>query len=133
MDESVPLVSLYGQASKALLLSANSGQGKRDNKCAYVGVIKPAQQVLWGGVLQEQRGESHIATHHKVQIWVRCMADLQHVVLAKIGGLAMAENYFCAADNSTAHKGAANKKGWRLAILLLSSAQVAERYYAFFR
>ncbi|MGL6624752.1 hypothetical protein [Aeromonas jandaei] len=61
------------------------------------------------------------------------MAGLQHVVLAKIGGLAMAENYFCTADNSAAHKAAANKKGWRLAILLLSSAQVAERYYAFFR
>ncbi|MBL0597381.1 hypothetical protein JD516_06025 [Aeromonas jandaei] len=50
------------------------------------------------------------------------MAGLQHVLLAKIGGLAMAENYFCTADNSAAHKAAANKKGWRLAILLLSLA-----------
>ncbi|MFL9625729.1 hypothetical protein [Aeromonas jandaei] len=61
------------------------------------------------------------------------MAGLQHVVLAKVCGLAMAENYFCAADNSAAHKAAENKKGWRLAILLWSSAQVAEQYYAFFR
>ncbi|MBL0668611.1 hypothetical protein JD488_18210 [Aeromonas jandaei] len=133
MDEIIQLGNLYGQASKALLLSANSGQGKRDNKCAYVGVIKPAQQGLWGGVLQDKRGESHIVAHHKVQIWVRCIAGLQHVVMAKVCGLAMVENYFCAADNSAAHKAAANKKGWRQAILLLSSAQVAEQYYAFFR
>ena len=91
MDEIIQLGNLYGHASKALLLSANSGQGQRDSNCEYVGVIKPAQQGLWGGVLQDKRGGSHIVAHHNVQIWVRCMAGLQHVVLAKIGGLAMAK------------------------------------------